>query len=261
MKDQGTLNRFHYVSRDTTHWIPTLEWETESGSVQATPPPMPGTIRRDETGGQPSRRQGPTATARSAPPVEAVEFQPDEAVPLVMVDPALDNFVLIPFPVSVLLFMHFITFGSYSFFRITGLHAKLPKRFPNDLTEGRAIGFLLVPFFNLYWVFVVYYRLCVRINELLAKYGLRGWLSSALAVTMCGFLVGPALMAMAGSVVLLLLWMKEFEEFKEAILIFFEIPLIFVVFDLFLVIPLFAALVQGSVNRLGHAQIARLLAK
>ncbi len=261
MKDRGSLNRFHFVSRDNTHWVPASEWVMESGSDSTTPPSMPRTPLRSESGGKSFRSNGSPVTASSALVIEGAEPRQEENVPLVTVDPTLDDFVLIPFPVIILLVMHFITCGLYPFLRITGLHSKLPKRFPSDLTGARAIGLFFVPFFNLYWGFVVSSRLCDRVNELLAKYALPGRVSNTLAVTMCGFLVGPALFMMGGCVVLLVLWMKEFEDYKEAILIFFQIPLIFVALDFFLVIPLFAALMQGSVNRLGRAQIARLLAK
>ena len=68
---------------------------------------------------------------------------------------------------------------------MTGMHGKLPKRFPNDLSR-KAIARMYS--FNLYSAFVVYGGLCDRLNEILSQYGLRGKMSNALAVTMCIFL-------------------------------------------------------------------------
>ena len=41
----------------------------------------------------------------------------------------------------------------------------------NMPTPGKAAGFLFIPFFNLYWVFVAYYGLAKRANRLLADRG------------------------------------------------------------------------------------------
>ena len=42
---------------------------------------------------------------------------------------------------------------------------------PDDPRAGKAIGFLFIPFFNLYWYFVVWRRLADRLNF---QYRLRG---------------------------------------------------------------------------------------
>jgi hypothetical protein len=49
--------------------------------------------------------------------------------------------------------------------------SRLPVVKPDDPGAGKAIGFLFIPFFNLYWYFVVWRRLADRLNF---QYRLRG---------------------------------------------------------------------------------------
>jgi hypothetical protein len=50
-------------------------------------------------------------------------------------------------------------------------HGRLPVVKPDDPSAGKAIGFSFIPFFSLYWFFVVWPRLIDRINF---QYRLRG---------------------------------------------------------------------------------------
>jgi len=64
--------------------------------------------------------------------------------------------------------------------------SELPKASRNDFTAGKAIGFMFIPIFNLYWMFRFWLGLCDRIN---LQIRLRGrtdlLLSRALAKTVC----------------------------------------------------------------------------
>lgn len=51
-------------------------------------------------------------------------------------------------------------------------HGNLPKRRPDDPGAGKAIGFMFIPFFNLYWVCFFWVRLCTRINDERVRVGL-----------------------------------------------------------------------------------------
>lgn len=72
--------------------------------------------------------------------------------------------VLRTFPVSVVIILHFFTFGLFTFFYFAAKFPKLPKITKKDFGAGKAIGLSLIPFFNLYWMFVFWLRLTDRIN-------------------------------------------------------------------------------------------------
>ena len=64
-----------------------------------------------------------------------------------------------------------ITFGVFGTVYLQLKQSKLPAVKPDDPSTGKAIGFLFIPLFNLYWYFVVWRRLVDRINF---QYRLRG---------------------------------------------------------------------------------------
>ena len=76
------------------------------------------------------------------------------------------------FPVVGLIALHFFTCGLFSLIWLNVLHGKLPRVRSNDPSAGKAIGFCFIPFFNLYWIFFTFRRLCLRIAEQREQYGL-----------------------------------------------------------------------------------------
>lgn len=68
------------------------------------------------------------------------------------------------FPVAVVVILHFLTIGIFTTIYMGLKHSKLPLIKPNDFSAGKAIGFLFIPFFNIYWYFVFWLRLVDRIN-------------------------------------------------------------------------------------------------
>ncbi len=78
------------------------------------------------------------------------------------------------------------------------MHGKLPRVRPDDPSAGRAIGFCFIPFFNLYWIFFTYRRLCLRIDEQRALYGLPPSNLVGMATTNCIFQVIPYINALIG---------------------------------------------------------------
>ena len=64
------------------------------------------------------------------------------------------------------LFLHWVTFGLFSIIYHQMKHDALPRVRADDPSAGKAIGFMFIPFFNLwYWNFFANLRLCDRINE------------------------------------------------------------------------------------------------
>jgi hypothetical protein len=64
-----------------------------------------------------------------------------------------------------------LTIGIFPAFYYAAKHGRLPKVMPNDYGAGKAIGFMFIPYFNIYWHFVMWPRLVDRINF---QYRLRG---------------------------------------------------------------------------------------
>lgn len=68
------------------------------------------------------------------------------------------------FPAWLCVFLHFITLGIFPFFYFGIKHGQLPKIKDDDPSAGKAIGFMFIPFFNLYWRFIFWLRLVDRLN-------------------------------------------------------------------------------------------------
>jgi hypothetical protein len=65
-----------------------------------------------------------------------------------------------------------ITIGYYCTFWLNHWHGVMPQRRASDPSTGKAIGFLFIPVFNLYWLFESLLRLCTRLDEELDDAGL-----------------------------------------------------------------------------------------
>ncbi len=91
----------------------------------------------------------------------------------------------IPFSPAIAVVLHFLLSGVFTTFKLGLMHGQLPYRRHDDPTAGKAIGFLFIPFFNLYWIFFSNHRLAVRINEELAGRGLGRRVSPDLAIVAC----------------------------------------------------------------------------
>jgi hypothetical protein len=93
------------------------------------------------------------------------------------------------FPVAAAVILHFVTCGLFSLIWISLMHGRLPKVRQDDPSAARALGFSLIPFFNLYWIFFSYRRLCLRIDEQRELYGLPPSDLRATATASCVFQV------------------------------------------------------------------------
>src|SRR5438874_12371470 len=66
------------------------------------------------------------------------------------------------FPVVAVILLHYVTCGIFPLIWLNLMHGKLPRVRADDPSAGKAIGFCFIPFFNLYWIFFTYRRLCLR---------------------------------------------------------------------------------------------------
>lgn len=74
-------------------------------------------------------------------------------------------------PAWAFVFLSVITFGVFPTVYLQLKQSKLPAVKRDDPSAGKAIGFMFIPLFNLYWYFVVWSRLVDRVNF---QYRLRG---------------------------------------------------------------------------------------
>jgi len=75
------------------------------------------------------------------------------------------------FPVWAVGVLSALTLGIFPLVHFGLMHDRLPRAEPNDPSAAKAIGFWLIPCFNLYWMFFASLRLVDRIN---LQFELRG---------------------------------------------------------------------------------------
>lgn len=126
---------------------------------------------------------------------------------------------LTTFPVALAILLHYVTFGIFTLVWLNLMHGKMCRVRPDDPSAGKALGFCFIPFFNYYWIFFTYRRLCLRIDEQRDLYGLPPGNLRGLATTAC---------------------------------IFHVIPYINMLFGYTLVMPIFIGMMQSSVNQLAR---------
>ena len=134
-------------------------------------------VRRDADGAQMSAQFVPgLAPHLGLPPhvVNALIQQPfgPAGGPLQYADPrgymaaATGGHGLTAFSTPLVVFLHFITFGIFSWIHFGLMHDRLPRARHDDPSAAKAICFMLIPFFNVfYWRFFEGMRICDRINE------------------------------------------------------------------------------------------------
>lgn len=120
-------------------------------------------------------------------------------------------------PSNVLLMLSSLTFLSLGMLVIcTVFHCmflyNLWKIIPPSLaptTPGKAVGFLFIPFFNLYWVFIAYYQLAKKMNMVSGQRGLPPMLSPEFALITCILYIIPQLNSIGAILLVILLYQMK----------------------------------------------------
>ena len=89
------------------------------------------------------------------------------------------------FSTGVGILLHYLTFAIFTTIYCGLKHSKLPKIKSDDFGGGKAIGFLFIPFFNFYWIFIFWRRLAMRINLQFKLRNEHPPVSLGLATTVC----------------------------------------------------------------------------
>ncbi len=92
---------------------------------------------------------------------------------------------LTEFSVGLIVLLHIVTLGIFSLIWFGLMADKMPKTRHDDPSAGKHIGFMFIPFFNFYWVFFAYIRLCDRIAQQRELRGLPGDSLKGLAIACC----------------------------------------------------------------------------
>lgn len=96
-----------------------------------------------------------------------------------------------PYPGWVMALLSFITLGIYTAFWLNHWHGVMPKHRPDDPSTAKAIWFLFIPLFGIYWLFESLLRLCTRLDEELAEAGLPDRVPKELVRWYCIFYLVP----------------------------------------------------------------------
>jgi hypothetical protein len=237
MQSRGVLTSFSKISQDRSSWVAMESYlrdcrARESAPLPSRPPPLPSDGSRSSVGqiDTPAQQVARLREAQISPPL----------------------------PLYVLLLLHYLTVGIFTFFWTTGTHGALPRLRSDDPSAGKAIGLCLVPLYNLYWFFVVYPRLAARVNAVSVRYGMPVAVPLPLPYLMCICLLIPAAMATAGTIVSAILFFSATSQ-GEVLFLFFYIPNILTVINLIVIMPVFAAMVQAGMNRIFLVQVNVLI--
>ncbi|MDO5113486.1 MAG: DUF4339 domain-containing protein [Planctomycetia bacterium] len=76
-------------------------------------------------------------------------------------------------------------------------------------TPGKAVGFLFIPLFNLYWIFIAYYVLSKQLNAVSTQKGLPPMLSPEFALVTCILSIIPQLNFIGGILLIILLYQMK----------------------------------------------------
>jgi hypothetical protein len=91
------------------------------------------------------------------------------------------------------------------------MHGRLPKVRKNDPSAAMAIGFCFIPFYNLYWIFFTYRRLCLRVDEQRRLYGLAPSNLTTIATVACVFQVIPYINILLGYLIVFPIFLGQMQ--------------------------------------------------
>ena len=233
LRDRGQLDSFARLS--STGNDPWESVDTVISRVRASVPALPIA----------APRQPPTQFGAR----ELTETQRLEAIH--------NHEVLWPMPTIPLTLLHYLTLGVFTFFWVLSRHGQLPVTRGTDSSAANAIGRCFIPFYQLYWFFIVFPRLADRVNAVSAANNLPKVASKPLGHVLAALLAVPCALMTAGGIILALLWFST-SSVIEAFIIFFAAPSSMIVLAYLVIGPVFAKQIQVGINRVFEAQVVAL---
>ena len=153
--------------------------------VPTTPPPVPS-VQPPTPGPDPSHQPGSSYGGDPYGPFLDLASLPPETVATWR-----QHRFQATFSVLVLILIHLLTFGLASPFLIARKYAFLPAVRRDDFSTARAAGFLFIPFFGMYWVFVLCRRIVDRLTLQSRLWSLPGAPSKGMATALAiGWVLG-----------------------------------------------------------------------
>ncbi len=117
----------------------------------------------------------PSGAVAATPAWAAANLYSDALDPRQTLSPdqveAYKRHTLTSFPTWALVLLSIVTIGIFPTIYLHLKHSQLPTVKHDDPSAGKAIGFMFIPLFNIYWQFFVWLRLVDRVNF---QYRLRG---------------------------------------------------------------------------------------
>jgi uncharacterized protein DUF4339 len=188
------------IRKTTKVWCEGMDGWKEAGYIDdlrsifnSTPPPPPHTAPSPSS--PPPPRQGGYQNNNNQPAYNAYPVLTSKPIYEDYFDPNSlsdqeredfkKNFFFDNFSTGVAILLHFVTFGIFTFIFCGLKFDKLPKLHHDDFGAGKAIGFMFIPIFNLYWLFMFWRSLAKRINLQFKLRNRPDAVSLGLATTVC----------------------------------------------------------------------------
>jgi hypothetical protein len=161
---------------------------TESRSPAAQEPPADASTPPEATTGVP--RSPSRAEARVAPGLNVYDSAVDLDQALTPEErAAFSQHTLSRFPVWLVVVLHFLTLGIFTFIYQGLKLSKLPLLRENDFGAGKGIGYCFIPFYDWYWMFRFVNAINDRLNFQLRLRGDRPRSPRGLGIASCILLV------------------------------------------------------------------------
>jgi hypothetical protein len=178
------------IHRKTKVWCEGMENWIDAGSVPELmnslnlPPPPPPSYQSHASGGSGQQAE----TVERLPLYNSLIYEPNynlDSLSDSLKEECKKHQFREPFSPALCVILHIFTLGIFSLIHCGIIHDKLPVISHKDFGAGKAIGFRFIPFYSIYWIFVLWGKLARRVNFQFRLRGKPAPVSVGLADTYC----------------------------------------------------------------------------